>query len=233
MKNVRFFLLSLPLLGCAASQKDILKLERDLDTLRSAQAANTAEIDSIRADVRSLSGRVEEVEFRFSKGGPQLQELQRSLSTLQRRVPPPAIVPVRALEEDEGEALRLPEQLTPLLQEGWLKLRSAEFESAALKFREAVDISVGDVSMATALFWLGVASEGMADNRGALAAYHQLVTEFPKHRRAALALFRQGSVLIRLGDSATARVTFEKLIATLPKSEEARLAKERLKDLGK
>ena len=71
----------------------------------------------------------------------------------------------------------------------------------------------------------------MADNGKALAAYHEVVTKYPKHQRAALALYRQALVFIRLKDSKTAGLTLRKLIAEFPGSSEAAQAKEKLKDL--
>ena len=51
-----------------------------------------------------------------------------------------------------------------------------------------------------------MAADGLGDNRRALAAYGEMIADYPKHPRASLALLRQGSVFIRLGDVNTARL---------------------------
>jgi TolA-binding protein len=83
------------------------------------------------------------------------------------------------------------------------------------------------------LFWKGVAMEGKNNPRGALEFYLAITTQHSKSERAAAALLRQGSVLIRIGDKKTARLVFNKLVADFPKSAEAARARDRLKDLGK
>jgi TolA-binding protein len=57
-----------------------------------------------------------------------------------------------------------------------------------------------------------------------------VLAKFPKSGRAPLALLRQGSLMIRLGDAKTAKVVFKKLVADYPKSAEASRARERLKE---
>jgi len=183
--------------------------------------------------VRSLAGRVEELEYlQRARLGSDISALKQNISSLQRRVPPPAIVPLAALEADESLAQKLPRpEVAKDFGAALQKLREGAFSEALTLLDSAYDKNYGEQGTVEIVFWRGIAYEGMGENRKALEAYGQLITAFPETPRKSLALLRQGSVLIRMGDTRTAGLTFRKLIADYPRSAEAAQARERLKDL--
>ncbi len=208
------------------------RLERDISDLRSFQAEQTSQINALQENLRALSGRVEQLEYgQERKIGGDLTKLQEDLSSLKRRVPPPPIVPIAELEADESRLSNSENEAGRFLYNALTSLREGKFDSARSMASEAEASGRSTEILPLALFWQGVANEGLGDNKQALKAYYELSSSYPKHTRAALSLYRQGSVLIRLGDSATARLTYQKLMAEYPKSNEAQAAKDRIKDL--
>jgi TolA-binding protein len=221
--------------ACAnqALEGDLRRVQTNLNDLRGFQAEQTTKIASLETEVRQLSGRLEELEFAQNKRlGSDLTDLKRDLTDLKRRVPPPPIVPAAVLENDERSASRMPPEISPIFSEAFQNLREGRFSDAESHLREALELSRGTEWAADSLFWLGVAQEGGNNNKDALQSYYAVAKEFPKGKKAALALLRQASVLVRLGDSKTARLTLNKLISDFPRTEEAARAKERLKDLS-
>ena len=219
--------------GCGVQKADLMKLERDIAALRTSHSEQLTEMEGVRAELRQLAGRLDELDFQQRRTAPDLKNLESSLTTLKRRVPPPAIVPAATLELDERQVAELDSASGgDAAREALLKVREGAFQEALPLLRSAYDLSAGAAWGATMLFWQGVANDGLGDNRAALAAYHELGKTFPQHQRVPLSMMRLGSVLIRLGDSKSARLTFEKLIQGYPKSSEAKLAKDRLKDLA-
>lgn len=222
--------------GCTqnlASKVDIERLSANVNDMRNLNATQTTQIATLEGQLRQLIGRIEELEHsQNTQLSADLSTLKHDLSNLQRRVPPPPIVPAAALDEDESNLGALSPDVATPLGEAFGLLRTGSYTGSLQKLREAFDMSRGGDAAAIALFWTGVAYDGLGNNRDALAAYHDVVTRFPKHRRVPLALLRQGSVLVRLGDPKTAALTFKKLIAQYPKSAEAERAKERLKDVA-
>ncbi|MBN8551192.1 MAG: tetratricopeptide repeat protein [Deltaproteobacteria bacterium] len=222
--------------GCAenfATKPDVERVTSSLNDIRSLQATQTTQIAALENQMRQLVGRLEELEHsQNSRLDTDLSALKSDLSNLQRRVPPPAIVPAAALDEDEASVSKLPEDMVAPMGEGFRALRLGSYQEAVSHFKEAYDYSYGKEPSALAGFWLGVAYDGLGNSREALGAYHGVASRFPKNRRTPLALLRQGSVLVRMGDSKTAALTFKKIIAEFPKSSEAERAKERLKDLS-
>lgn len=209
--------------------------------MRKIQAEHTVQLSSMQDQVSRLTGKLEELEYgqrsRFS-GAPSsvpgaISPAPGELIVLpsNQLQPPPPIVPVQALEQDEASVRGATEEAPRRFAEGLAKVRQGRFEDAIPLLQEAVNLSYGSDGSAHALFWLGVAGDGLGDNKRALAAYSELVTKFPKSKRTPLALLRQASVFIRLNDSRTAKLTLQKLIAEFPKSAEAQQAKTKLKDL--
>ena len=209
------------------------RLEKSLSEIRTLQAEQTSEISSLQNQVRGLSGRVEEIEYlQRARLGTDISALKQNISNLQRRVPPPAIVPMPVLEADEDAAQRNPSpEVGKPFGEALQKIREGSFEEALPLLQQAYEKSYGGDGAAETVFWRGIAYEGLGDNGKALETYGHLVTAMPENKRKALALLRQGGVLLRMGDKRTAGVTYRKLISDYPKSPEAQQAQAKLKEL--
>jgi TolA-binding protein len=207
-------------------------LERDLKDLRALHAEQTTQVYELSTRLSNLTGDLEELEHGQKRHvTSNLEALQADVTNLRRRVPPPAIVPVVQLESDEAFVSKLPPEASRLFGNGLSKLREGQFDIALSMFKQLSGMGAGRAWQANAMFWEGVCHDGLGDNAASLTAYHKLASSYPRHERAPLALLRQGSAFIRLGDSKTARLTFQKLIAEYPDTSEAARAKERIRDL--
>lgn len=213
--------------GCVSSQMEqrIKRLENSVNDMRGFQAEQTAQIQSMQQDMRKLTGKTEEIEYAANKRmGTDLDSLKADLSTLKRRVPPPANVPVQPLEEDEAIATRAGmAEFTDALT----MLRSGSY-AEALTMLQPIMQTIPTDYVPNVLFWVGVAYDGMAENKNALATYHDLVTQFPRHRRAPLALIRQASIFEKIGDGRAAELTMQKLVNDYPDTPEALQVKKRM-----
>jgi TolA-binding protein len=231
-----FFVISVPFFctGCVNNQKNpvLIRVESELSAVRKIQAEQTSQISSMQADLRALSGRIEELEFSQQRRlGTTLDTLQQSMNDLQRRVPPPAIVPASILEIDEGEVLGLDGENLRLFHEALSLVRLGKFQESIPMLQSLADAGYDQPWAVYPLFWLGVAFDGTSETRRALSAYSDISGRFSKHDRAPVALLRQASAFIRLGDSKAARLSLQKLIAEFPKTPEAAQGRERLKGL--
>lgn len=221
--------------GCVPQAKnleaELARLDRNVGDLRNLQAEQVTELASLRTEVRQLSGRLDEIEHSQSQKLGSLSAIESDLSKLSQRVPPPPIVPVKALEEDEAMIPDLPVDVGQRFGEGLARIRAGNFPQAVGPLQEALDLGPTNAWAPNIIFWIGLSSEATGDLKHAAASYLDIVARFPKHQRTPLALLRQGTVFIRLGDKKAAQLTFKKLSAEFPRSQEAARAKERLKDL--
>ena len=226
-----------PMLGCMGSasrmQDTVTRLESDVATLRSFQAEQTAQISAVQADLRNISGRVDELEYRSkAQLGTGLSDIKREVNKLSQRVPPPPLVPAEELSADEALVAKMAPNVADKFSASLAAIRQGDYSGAVTLLDETAALTYGTENEAVVRFWTGVAYEGMTDNKQAMEAYHQLIEGFPTHPRSRLALLRQASLLIRMGDSATAKIILQKIIADYPSTTEAARAKERLKDLS-
>jgi TolA-binding protein len=198
--------------------------------VRSYQAAQTETINSLDSQVRQLSGRVEELEFSQNKRlGSDLSALKEDLSSLRRRVPPPAVVPADALEADEAWARGLPGDSSQLVVDALASLRDGKYSDAITFLRNAEEGLAGSDKVGVVLFWQGVAFDGMGEDKEALRSYFQVASRTPKSPRAPLSLLRQAAVFSRLGDKKAAKDSLKKLVDDYPRSAEAVEARTKLK----
>jgi TolA-binding protein len=221
--------------GCSAYDvgSKVTRLERSLSDLRSMQAEQTESINSLDSQIKLLAGRLEEMEFSQSKRlGTDLSVLKDDLSALRKRMPPPPGVPVAELEADESWALKLSDETRRIFLDGLALLREGKYADAVPLLENATEQARPDNGLAgPILFWLGVAYDGVSDNKGALRSYAETVSQYPKSHRAPASLMRQADVFVRLGDKKTAELSLKKLIDDYPKAPEAVEAKERLRQL--
>jgi tetratricopeptide (TPR) repeat protein len=186
---------------------------------------------TLEGQLRELAGRLDEIEHTLGRRvETELADFRQMLSTLQGRLPPPALVPQKFLEEDEGRAQGFPEEVAQPLAEVFLALRSGNYSRAREALVLAEQFARGSY-LKEILFWKAVTLEGLGEFRTALSIYHELAVAFPKDSRAAAVLLRQAQVLVRLGDAKTAALILKKLMADWPKASEAALARDRLKEL--
>jgi TolA-binding protein len=234
MRRIAIVLLVSMLSGCAAYDlgKKVSRLERSISDLRSLQAEQTESLQSLDSQLKLVAGRLEELEFSSNRRiGSDLTALKDDLSALRKRIPPPPGVPTAELESDESWAKNLNDETQRLFLDSLGMIREGKFADAVSLLENASDQSQGTDKAGPILFWLGVAHDGLIDNKGALRAYTEGISQYPKNHRAPSSLLRQSDVFVRLGDKKTAQLSLRKLIDDYPKSPEVLEAKERLRQL--
>ncbi len=220
--------------GCSDNMQRIDRLEQSINSMSTIQASHTSDIDSMRSELQALSGRLDEIQhFQDQRIGREVSVLRDDISSLKSRVPPPAIVPLAALETDEPELQGLNTAGSRLILDAIVFIRDAKYSEADALLQQALEYGSSDAAFVYAVFWAGVTADGRGDNPGALRAYNDVVVKYPKHVRAPLALLRQADVFVRLRDKNAASFALKKLVADYPKSSEAGIAKQKLVDLAR
>lgn len=209
----------------------VSQLETGIGDLREFQAEQTTRIANLETQLRTLRGSVEEVQYSQTQKAGTLESISSDISSLRRRVPPPAVVPEKLLEEDEAGVAQLPAEISPAATSGLQALREGNYEKALSYWQDVLDLSAGTQWSAMALFWSAVAYEGANDFKKAIQFYETLIGRFPKSDRVPFSLMREAAVFLRLGDKKLARATYSKVANDYPKSSEAKIAKERLKEI--
>lgn len=212
--------------GTSPGEQKLAQLQRQIRDIRDFQGEQLEQLNSLEERLREVSGRLER--FEHGRSGA---DLEKQLKSVLRRVPPPAIVPAVALDADEVFASKLSGVEGDTFRGALEQVRLGDFPAAHSSLEGLIDGELGSDLLVRAAFWRGVIQEGLGDNRRALVEYNKLLGKYSDHSRARLSLLRLASVFIRMGDSKSAKVTLDKIVSEYPNSEEAKLAKEKRKDL--
>lgn len=246
MKNF-FCLLSLFLLSSCFSSNttnEIESLKRSVGNLRSYQLEQASEISRLSEELQKSNGVIEELQHYKEEMvsnqdkvavSPEVNiqpELVGNLAsdkiTAGEKVH--AIVPEDILAEDEIFASKQSIEFGREMLEMLENIKANKFREALTIINDLMTSAVGE-QQSRVLFWQGICSDAVGNNKEALIAYNSLLTTFKNHPRAPRALYNQALVFLRLRDKNAAKLSLQKLIKEYSSSEYKAKAEKKLKDI--
>lgn len=202
----------------------------DIADIRTLQADVQVTLDAMRADMRRLSGMVEELDY-LSRG--KAAELQETLERFSSRVPPPAGVPENLLALDEEKISSQQGDMADVYRQALKNVRLGNFTGAIEGFNSFVEANPATSFTDNALFWLGVSHEKLGQYDRAILSYSEVFENFPAEDRVSTALFRLGDVFFKIKEYENAQVTFQKIVDDYAGTQDAAPAKAKLDELRK
>ncbi|MGI6680801.1 MAG: tetratricopeptide repeat protein [Bdellovibrionota bacterium] len=231
--------------ACVSSKtsNEVLSLRRSVENLRAYQMEQSAEVSRLSEDLKKMRGVVEELQHYKE----QALSAQKVAQTSDLNIQPALVGDLASDKIVKGRGLNaiVPENLLKE-DEIFASKQNIEFGREMLemlenikgnKFREALTISNDLITSATeeqqarVLFWRGICSDAVGNNKDAIVNYNSLLTTFSSHARAPIALYNQALVLLRIKDKETAKMSLQKLINEYPNSEYSEKAKKKLRDI--
>ncbi len=125
-----------------------------------------------------------------------------------------------------------PVQLQAEYQQAFNLLRQSLYDQAIRAFQQYLTSHPNDRYSDNAQYWLAEAYYVKREFPLALEEYNKVVTNFPESQKVSDAMLKVGFTMIELGQIDNAREHLQALIRQQPDSTVARLADERLKQLG-
>jgi len=221
------------------------KTQKELTEFRSQTAASlermeaalkmqlelASQIEALRADASKLRGQLEVLNHSVETGEKRqrdfyldldgrLRKLEVAVGEMQIKAaePPPVLKP----KIDPAVETRQYEEALNLFKAG--KYKDAQ---SALQ-NHLRDYPAGPFA-ASAQFWLANSLYAQRDCKGAIDAHNVVVAKFPDHDKAADSMLAIATCQQDLKDAKGARKTLEQLVVAYPKSPAAESAKQRLK----
>ncbi len=235
----------------------LLRVQRSVDELRAGPAASSGDpevkqrvadlgqrLEEVAAQVRALSGRVEEVE-RTARAAPaesprvgtlegSLAELSRRVAELEKRpvaapapVPSPPPVPA-APPPAPGPQVSSQE----LYDKAYGLYKQGRYDDAREGFRRYVELHPDTPLTDNALFWMGETYYDQGRYEQAILEYDKVVQKFPNGDKVASALLKQAFAFDAIGDPVDARILLKKIVRDHPATEQAGIARKKLEILG-
>src|SRR5262249_43394569 len=205
----------------------LAQMRRDLaeqrDILLSLKAGSNTTSKELVDRLEELSSKLDDTVQRMSSMGSRMSsysqpDTSRSYVGAGPSVNPPAV--------SGGDAEAMYEQAAKDFTQG-------RFELALSGFRTLLAAAPNHELADNALYGVGESFYALARYDSAQVAYLQVESRYPKGDRVPAALYKLGMTYEKLGDKTSARATFMRLQTRYPRSGEAKLADERLKELGK
>ncbi|MCK9515181.1 MAG: tol-pal system protein YbgF [Ottowia sp.] len=189
-----------------ALRRNMLELQRDIESLRSEMARLRGEQERLVRDVEELK--------EASAAGP----------------PMGSPTEVGNLDTDAGDLSQgnEREQYQRVLE----AFRAGEYKKAQAGFADFVKRYPSSKLAPDALFWLGNAQYATRDYKEAIINFRSLVDSRPNHDKAPEALLSIANCEVELGDSKAARQTLQSLQERYPDSEAAKTGEERLRSMS-
>lgn len=180
-------------------------------------------LDAIQADLRTLRGRIEELE----NSNEALRKQQRDLyADLDKRLSALRTAPAAGATSAAGGASE-----QEVYDKAFTALKSSDYPGAIAGFRHFLTAYPQGALADNAQYWLGEAYYVTRDYPSALTAFQDVLARWPDSRKAPDALLKLGFTQQEMKRTDQARATLTEVTKRYPDSEAAKLAAERLRRL--
>jgi tol-pal system protein YbgF len=237
-----------------ALKSDLQSRESEEQALRRQAATLRQQVVALNEEIRTLTGRIEELEFSIERqkqteaegtGSSQARldqvadsakmnaerigriEQYLNLETANPAVPTETaqtkIVPVPQAPKELGE--------DEIYRQAKQAFDQGDSDTARDKFKELIERYPKSERADNAQFWIGEIYYREKWYEKAILEYQKVIENYPKGNKVPASLLKQGFAFLNLGDKANSRLILQELIKTYPKTNEAKIAKDKLKDL--
>jgi len=226
--------------------------EANEQALRQMSASIRAQIDELREEVRTLSGRLEEIEHsqrvkgqgaaadtgdkpredRLTRLEESTQQLAQRLARVEEQL---KIEPASAPKPPESRIR--PESAARVPSEDELYTRAKQaFDQgntaqARKGFEEIIQRYPSSASANNAQFWIGETFYREKAYEKAILEYQKVIEKYPKGNKVPAALLKQGHAFLALGDKVNSRLILEEVVRKYPQTPEAKAASDKLKEI--
>lgn len=231
-----------------AKQEDLIELQNDVTALAKGQAEIKEQIAQLAALLReSRGGSATESHARLmAKLDEVLQEilvLSEKLSdanyrlAMGARIAPSSAPPATAaggIAEPSTPTTRSGAALEgdPAYQAAYADYTRGNYALAIMGFEEFMRQNPKHDLADNALYWIGECHYAERRFDKAIEAFERLQQDFPQSEKFAAALLKQGYAYIESYQMAQGIVRLQGLVEKYPQSSEARLARQKLKEMG-
>jgi tol-pal system protein YbgF len=234
--------------------------EGEEQALRQQAASLRAKMDTINGEMRTLTGRIEEIEYLLKRQTQvdaesstakeeQIGSLAKTAKSNNDRIyrieqylnfePSKQVPPTEKPAEDSTTAA-VPAPAAEVKQElaedkiyrtAKLAFDQGDSDAARKKFEELIQRFPNSERADNAQFWIGEIYYREKWYEKAILEYQKVIEKYPKGNKVPASLLKQGLAFSNLGDKSNSRLILEELIKKYPKSNEAKIARDKVKDL--
>ncbi len=238
-------------------EQDKAKIEQTLEEkdqgLRTQSAGLHANVTRLHQEIQRLNGRIEELDHRLqrliksaetssSKEDLKLERLEKMVQRNQERIM--ATEQYLSIETTKSGARKpvvassQPASPTPPKMSAVDTYKAAkqafdqnDYDKAREGFRKLISKHPKSENADNAQFWIGETYYREKWYEKAILEYQKVIEKYPRGNKVPASLLKQGLAFSNLGDNANARLILKELIRKYPRAAEAKIAKQKLKEL--
>jgi tol-pal system protein YbgF len=200
------------------------------DAARAQAAESNRRIDALREDLKGVDGRIDGLQVR-------VEGIAQSLASAPPRPFPPPVGEAPAARTDPGATLSPVIQQTSgpaaeLFNQAYADYSKGNYAPAILGFQEFLKANPQTDRSDDALYWIGLSHYDQGEYAEAIALFDRLIQEFPSADKVPGAHLKKGLSLLGMSRTAQGVVQLQHVIERYPKSDEARIAADRLREIG-
>jgi tol-pal system protein YbgF len=236
------------------------ELQRDLDTLgetrksserglRTQVAGMNANLENMQQEVRSLNGRIEELEFLLNRklqgvGDSSQKNSQRMdavgllISKMDQRLielenylnvdgksgqPAPA-------KRSAGPAKSGVDTDKAIYRRARQAYDKGQMDKARQEFQKLIENHPKSAQADNAQFWIGESYYREKWYERAILEFQTVIEKYPKGNKVPAAMLKQGMALLQIGEKSSARLILKELVKKYPKSAESEIAAKKMKE---
>ena len=203
----------------AGQQAAIVKAEADM----------LVRLEGLSAQIEQLESKLEDTNFRLSTLSQQIAATNQELKAVRNlpRYAPPGDGTFGG--GDPGPPPADPQALYDAAYSDYLR---GSFDLAVRQFQEYLANFVDTELSDNAAYWIGECFYKQAQFRQAIAQFDRVLDRYRESDKVPSAVLKKGYAYIELGERSQGIVQLQFVIRQFPSSDEARLARQRLTELG-
>ena len=230
-----------------ASQKntaaELAQIEKECktsqETLSEKYADLKSEMDRVKADIRLLSGKIEESEHElagysqsvYDDGKKKLERIDKIVSkNFQRIKRLESYMGFEPSDDFTGARDGTSTDEDSVYNHAKSLLDDDKTESARREFEKFLSLFPDSDKADNAKFWMAESYYRDKWYEKAILEYQAVIENYPQGNKIAASLLKQGYAFDHLGESANARLILKELVKKFPESNEAKIAREKLKN---
>ena len=224
-----------------------------LKAIRGNLAEVVADMDQVKQDLDTLSGKVEEnshlakhaverdmtqedmLRAQITDMQSRIGNLEKSVKDLKAYLGLQAGIPQREVSKTgEGKSASSPPPISPekaKYDNSLAVYKQGKLQAAIVDFNDFLKTYPQSDLADNAQFWIGECYMGLNQYEQAILAFQQVIKRYPKGNKVPNAMFRQALAFEAIKDTTSAKLLLAKIIKNYPKSNEASIAKTKLESL--
>ncbi|OQY02087.1 MAG: tol-pal system protein YbgF [Desulfobacteraceae bacterium 4572_130] len=212
---------------------------------RDKYARIKTEINTLKNKTRVLTGKFQELEYKFPQYGQNTPETQKEKIQIidnaisknyQRLLALEKYIGFEKTKQNLNQKTKEEKKNTNQSEQELYKhakenLDSGDNDKARTIFEQFLTLYPESDNVDNAMFWIADSYYKDEWYEKSILEYQKVIEKYPNGNKVAAALLKQGCAFAKLGEKANAKLILKELIKKYPDSNEIKIAKEKLKNL--